>query len=164
MSKKLIEWIDDKIESNNKRGYSWQEQGVMKMADICFNEAKILDFIKEDLQRLEAIDNANPSEALECLHKIARKVELADNDDYWEVRNAYAKVEQALLKAQEQELVEQALIYGIWNAVPEQILSVGLVYMLGAFYLTCFDENGRTTGSYPISEYKQTWWLKKDRS
>ena len=60
---------------------------------------------KERLIRLAKIDNSNPSEALECLHKIARKVELADYDDYWEVRNAHSKVEQALIKAQEQEKV-----------------------------------------------------------
>ena len=41
------------------------------------------------------------SKELEALHLIARKVELADNDDYWEVRNAYATVEQALTELQQ---------------------------------------------------------------
>lgn len=60
--------------------------------------------------------------------------------------------------------IERALKNGIWNGVPEHIQSVGLVYVLGKFYFTCFDENGRTTGSYPLSEYNKTWWLKEDRS
>jgi hypothetical protein len=62
--------------------------------------------LQQALTELQAIKEANPSEALECLHKVASKVELADCDDYWEVRNAYAKVEQALLKA---EKLEKAL-------------------------------------------------------
>ena len=62
--------------------------------------------ILESLQELQLIKEAKPSKALKCLDTIAKKVELADNDDYWEVRNAYQTVEQALLKAQEQEKEE----------------------------------------------------------
>ena len=70
-------------------------------------------------------------------------------------------VEKAL---EEKQIVEKAIKSGIYNGVPEHIRAVGLVYMLGRFYLVCFDENGRTTGSYPLNEYKTTWWLKADRS
>jgi len=52
--------------------------------------------------RLESIDNANPSEALECLDKIAKQIELDEDTDYWEIRNAHKTVENALLKAQEE--------------------------------------------------------------
>ena len=41
------------------------------------------------------------SKEMEALHLIAKKVELADNDDYWEVRNAYATVEQSLTELQQ---------------------------------------------------------------
>jgi hypothetical protein len=52
--------------------------------------------------RLESIDNANPSEALECLDKIAKQIELDEDTDYWEIRNAHKTVENALLKAQKE--------------------------------------------------------------
>lgn len=57
------------------------------------------------LKRLESIDNANPSEALECLDKMAKQIELDEDTDYWEIRNAHKTVENALQKAQEQEKV-----------------------------------------------------------
>ena len=69
--------------------------------DETFDEC--CDVIEKALLELKAIKEAKPSKALECLHKVASKVELADCDDYWEVRNAYAKVEQALLKAEKLE-------------------------------------------------------------
>ena len=68
-------------------------------------ELEALERLTEYFEPYEDENNSKPSEAMVCLHKIASKVELADNDDYWEVRNAYAKVEQSLLKAQEQEKV-----------------------------------------------------------
>ena len=64
---------------------------------------KTYKIINQALTELKAIKEAKPNEALKCLYKVASKVELADCDDYWEVRNAYAKVEQYLQKAQEQE-------------------------------------------------------------
>ena len=53
--------------------------------------------IKEEL---EAIDNTNPSEALECLDKLVKQIELDEDTDYWEIRNAHITVEQALLELQ----------------------------------------------------------------
>ena len=58
---------------------------------------------KTKLQRLEAIDNANPSEALECLEKI--KDGFGCDMAYYDLNLEYETVEQALLKAQEQEKV-----------------------------------------------------------
>ena len=56
-----------------------------------------LDFniIKQALQRLESIDNANPSEALECL----------EENELVLLRKDYNLLHQALIKAQEQEKV-----------------------------------------------------------
>ena len=47
-------------------------------------------------------DNANPSEALECLDKLAKQIELDEDTDYWEIRNAHKTVENALIKAQKE--------------------------------------------------------------
>lgn len=63
------------------------------------------DKVLKYLDSLEAIDNANPSEALKCLDKLAKQIELDEDTDYWEIKNAHKTVEQALLKAQEQEKV-----------------------------------------------------------
>lgn len=46
--------------------------------------------------RLEAIDNAEPSEALKCLDKLAKQIELDEDTDYWEIRNAHLLVEKSL--------------------------------------------------------------------
>lgn len=72
--------------------------------------------IEQALQRLEAIDNANPSEALKCLkylyedakiesgwvqkHCITYAEEFEHND---RIKPYYENIKQALLKAQEQE-------------------------------------------------------------
>jgi hypothetical protein len=45
------------------------------------------------------------SKELEALDKIAKQIELDEDTDFWEIRNAHKTVEQALLKAQEQEKV-----------------------------------------------------------
>lgn len=55
--------------------------------------------LKEALQRLEAIDNANPSEALECLEEMYEVSCDSRKPEY----NLYETIKQALLKAQEQD-------------------------------------------------------------
>ena len=58
---------------------------------------------------LEAIDNANPSEALECLEEIGKTLMFTDYETLESktlsevMPNYYRKCKQALLKAQEQE-------------------------------------------------------------
>ncbi len=160
---------------------------------------KELDVLIQALERLESIENADPSTALECLEEISKEEVLFKNRNTiymgGEKSNSFTykdtignhfkeieEIKQFLLKAQEMEkeitkykqikeqlgcpleVVERAIKNGIYNGVPEYISAVGLVYMLGRFYLTCFDENGKPDGSYLISEYKKTWWLKEDRS
>ena len=76
---------------------------------------KYNDIIEQALERLESIDNSNPSEALECLEKlesksqimqgcyelnISKKEELENNEEVDKYTNT---IKQALLKAQENE-------------------------------------------------------------
>ena len=65
-------------------------------------QLKLCAVIKQALQRLESIDNANPSEALECLDKLAKQIELDEDTDYLEIRNAHITVEQALLNSEKE--------------------------------------------------------------
>ena len=87
------------------------ERGIIEfekvLEDDCNNEwlKRVVAGMKKCYQRLEAIDTANPSEALECLEKpiirFARTSEDIDFKDYEE----YDTIKQSLLKAQEQEKV-----------------------------------------------------------
>ena len=67
--------------------------------NICLKTIKEqLPTIKQALQHLEAIDNANPSEALKCLEKVYSRLpqwDLSRNVDQCNI------IKQALLKAQE---------------------------------------------------------------
>ena len=61
---------------------------------------KYFDIIEEALQRLESIDNAEPSEALECLEKVYSRLpqwDLSRNVDQCNI------IKQALLKQQEKK-------------------------------------------------------------
>lgn len=66
-------------------------------------QLKLCAVIKQALLELQSIKEANPSEALECLDKLVKQIELDEDTDYWEIRNAHITVEQALLKARKQE-------------------------------------------------------------
>lgn len=66
------------------------------------------DLVLKALQRLESIDNANPSEALETLKDMLIGNGINDNiNDY--VDNLILPIKQALLKAQEQEKENELL-------------------------------------------------------
>ena len=75
---------------------------------------RILKNIESAIQRLEAIDNSNPSEALKCLDRLDKTMRYADSDDdgykYIEpckmtdiCDEEFDTIKQALLKQQEQE-------------------------------------------------------------
>lgn len=65
---------------------------------------KYYDTLKQALQRLEAIDNSNPSEALECLEDMAKyRIEYSDYSMPIKDISEYKKIKQALIKSQEQE-------------------------------------------------------------
>ena len=75
------------------------------MADFDKNEC--CDVIEQSLQRLEAIDNANPSGALEILDDfknglVNKEIGMVMFQQYW-FFNQIEKVKQALLKVQEQK-------------------------------------------------------------
>ena len=60
------------------------------------------DIVREALQRLEAIDNANPSEALECLEVLEQDIKdriILDEDRQLKL---CAVIKQALLKAEKE--------------------------------------------------------------
>lgn len=68
---------------------------------------KIRKNVKSALQRLESIDNANPSEALECLERFfnSRKIYEPNNTFVFDCITRLNSIKQALIKAQEQEKV-----------------------------------------------------------
>lgn len=79
------------------------------------------DSIENALERLEAIDNANPSEALETLKDALIGNGINDTiNDY--VDNLILPIKQALLKAQENEKV--------LSIIKEKCVDVGYVIML----------------------------------
>lgn len=88
-------------------------EALEEIRDFRYGKDKLLvcqtamyDDIKQALQRLEAIDNANPSEALKWLEdKGEQWVERGLNPDIVQYKEtqSYREIKQALLKAQEQE-------------------------------------------------------------
>lgn len=71
-----------------------------------FRHNEAYDIIKQDLDRLEAIDNANPIEALEELFKTTY---FGSKEEYDKINNCYNSIKLALLKAQEQEKENKVL-------------------------------------------------------
>ena len=87
--------------------------------DVLEQINKDVELLKKALERLESIDNANPSEALECLKRIDKEYSTITDEDFI---ICYTTIKQVLLKAQEQEKeklleLEQALIQGENNRI-----------------------------------------------
>ena len=72
------------------------------------------NIIEQSLLELKAIKEAKPSEAFKCLHILAKQIELDENTDFWEIKNAHKTVEQYILKAEKLEKV--------WKIVKEKCL------------------------------------------
>lgn len=70
-----------------------------------------LEQVKKELKRLEAIDNSNPSEALECLKEIKKDWKWCLNTP--KIYQAFEIVEQALLKSQEQEKSDKEIAFDL---------------------------------------------------
>ena len=93
-----------------------------KFIDLFHEDIPDFDIVDNALNRLESIDNSEPSEALECLERIgAEKLargELIRNDD--KVEPYLNTIKQALLKAQGQNevIVELCEYYGLDNLYP----------------------------------------------
>lgn len=123
--------------------------------NLYYNETNHIIYQTSDKEQVMVLNEI----AEEALTKRRKITDVLDN--YMAFKNDDRKPDE---KSETLDKIEKALKNGIWNGVPEHIQSVGLVYMLGKFYFTCFDENGKPTGSYALSEYKKTWWLEQDRS
>ena len=79
---------------------------ILKNEPMTLNKRMIIESIKEKIQRLESIDNAKPSEALEVL-EIAKKVltKMFGEKVLIESGVNFDTIEQVLLKAHELEKV-----------------------------------------------------------
>lgn len=108
MSKELeaLEWLETKCYVESPQDEKFEE---------------CVKIIKQFLQRLEAIDNASPSEALECLKKVNDY--LSNVYDYKEIKEEIQKdintIKQALIKAQEQE--------NILNIIEKKNVNINLI-------------------------------------
>ena len=105
----------DALDKLEECAYAMEDLPKSNWIDLAENAAeldlKIMDWVetvkfelfkgKQALQRLESIDNANPSEALECLMYLKA--------EFRNYPSAYEAIKQALLKAQEQEKKLKAL-------------------------------------------------------
>lgn len=83
-------------------------EALEEIRDFRYGEDKLLvcqtemySTIKNALQRLEAIENTEPSEALKCLEKI--KDSFGCDMAYYNLNSEYETVEKALIKALDQE-------------------------------------------------------------
>jgi len=81
-----LDWLEEKCYVENPQAEKFEE--------CC-------KIIRQFLHRLEAIDNAEPSEALECLEDICKILNEKRIDVKWLFKNDYTTIKQALLKAQE---------------------------------------------------------------
>ena len=82
-----------------------------------FRHNEAYDIIKQALQRLEAIDNVNPSEALECLNKIVESFNettvgmyglgevVVANDLIYNFKEELDTIKQALIRAEKDQLL-----------------------------------------------------------
>ena len=75
---------------------------ILNYQPLTLVERTIIECIKEKVQRAEAIDNANPSEALENLKYLKNLTKVKDvlNVPWW--NESYEIVEKALLKAEKE--------------------------------------------------------------
>lgn len=69
-----------------------------------------IEIIQQALQRLESIDNANPSEALECLRNMCNDKAISDYILYNCLDENIVNIKQSLFKELEQEKVLKELI------------------------------------------------------
>ncbi len=93
--------------------------------DMVDDEDKAI--IEQALQRLESIDNANPSEALEKLDYIENEIKFAYDDDYvsYDYTDDVEYIKQALLKLQELEAMAEE-----YDLQPYQIREALLVFCM----------------------------------
>ena len=170
--------------------FSKEKQALDMLYDVSGNVQNLTEeynVLKKALQRLEAIDNADTSRALECLEVLENCASVCG--DYSKRANI---VRQALLKAQEQE--KENIKY---KTLEEEIgCPLEVLFKLAKqrhFYyeendelhlINCFDIELFNNKIYfdsnwidydielgdfgtielPLNEYGKTFWLRKDKS
>ncbi len=93
---------------------------------------KNLNIVQDGLKRLEAIDNAKPSEAMECLERIIITKPYKTFDEF---DNDYKTIKQYILKAQELEKVLEII-------KEKNVLINGLKHsMTLGLYNKCLDDD-----------------------
>ena len=91
MTKEYLETLE-KLKEHLK--YEWIDN---------LSNTEYYDILEQALQRLEAIDNAKPSKAMDRLEYICKILNEKRIDIKWLFKNDYNTIKQALLKAQNQE-------------------------------------------------------------
>lgn len=94
MSKEL-----DKVNEIQRTRAIYKADGTTVIESSLFN--LLVAYAKEALQRLEALDNANPSEALKYLDKIKTRFRDTCLGMYLEDTREFGTIKQALLKAEQ---------------------------------------------------------------
>lgn len=116
------------------------------------------------------------SKELEALEKLAKQVELDEDTDFFEIRNAYKTVEEALIQAQKHkdilEIIESCEIMEKMTTTPI-ILKLddgNTVEKSFKHHQILYNPPHRSIDIYmyefecslPMKDYKKTWWLKGD--
>ena len=119
---------------------------------VCYlYSRKVVEEFRQALKRLEAIDNAKPSEAMECLDNLENSLSLANEllrvTDTSAMDNYITTIKQYILKSQEQEKV--------LSIVKEKNVDLGMV----DFFNNVEDYNEWLTlqpneSRKPLSEYE----------
>lgn len=99
------EIMQDLIKTQKKILFDNRNCFSREMKLLYANDLTNYNHVLKDLKRLEAIDNANPSEALNSLEYICKILNEKRIDIKWLFEKEYNTIKQALLKAQEQEKV-----------------------------------------------------------
>lgn len=103
------EIMQDLIKTQKKILFDNRNCFSREMKLLYANDLTNYNHVLKDLERLEAIDNANPSEALECWKWINATVPQWVREKDKEHPNVLEPIKQALLKAQEQDKILEIL-------------------------------------------------------
>lgn len=135
--------------SKELEAFSKERQALDELYDVAGNIQNLKEdyiILKTALNRLEAIDNANPSEALKDLERIGNDYFLGSKDCL--VKKIYKKeyntIKQALLNQQEQE----------------KFFDDKLVFKNGCI-MSGFDYKGKQIVAMPLEEYDEFMKQKK---
>ena len=132
------------FQSLKKQNDYWKESGVCK--ESRYDEE--IEIVGKALQRLESIENANPSEALECLEEIKSQSPVCHYDDgskSYVFEKEFTTIKQALLKQQKQENFFDDML-GFNNGC----------------MMSCFEYKGKQIVTMPLEEYDE--FMKQEKA